>query len=402
MEDTILLEEEPDTAPADVTIYDYAFLVRGAFEKSIRFLARLAEDKRDETSLGRYIEEIFRCCYMQDKILESEDGQYSCFNTGLLTPKGNAIVAIFEKSHTTFEGAKPWHLRGFKDIEDSYFADKFSDIPEAGEYSLEDADPSSVTIFKYAYFHDTSFAEHLAKLASIAEEENWGVSEGDRPFPVLWKYIEGTFRRCYVQDKILISEDGQYSCFNTGLLTKNGNDIVAMFVKSKKTGKGARPWYLHGFKEVADRFFLDKFSDIPELATYTDDYQKLYFNPNYPIIPNTDHILDDNWERIYEVIKHDKTVVRSLLVGVIEEAKKRIHRNMRLVVPQFYKDEIMYLLPINIPVGKDDEGNERYETMALAVELTATNQYRANTIFTKEMAYEKARLLMKPESNWLI
>ena len=57
----------------------------------------------------------------------------------------------------------------------------------------------------------------------------------------------------------------------------------------------------------------------------------------------------------------------------------------------------MYLVPINIPI--DDE---KRVTMALAVELTQQNQYRANTIFTKEMAYEKARLLMKPESNWLI
>lgn len=89
--------------------------------------------------------------------------------------------------------------------------------------------------------------------------------------------------------------------------------------------------------------------------------------------------------------------MKTLLVGVIEEAKMRIKRNLRLVVPQFYKDEIMYLVPIRIPTL---EGN--YETMALAVEKTSTNQYRANTIFTKEMAYEKARLLMKPESNWLI
>ena len=56
----------------------------------------------------------------------------------------------------------------------------------------------------------------------------------------------------------------------------------------------------------------------------------------------------------------------------------------------------MYLVPIKI---SNADGN--FETMALAVEKTATNQYRANTIFTKEMAYEKARLVMKPESNWL-
>ena len=82
---------------------------------------------------------------------------------------------------------------------------------------------------------------------------------------------------------------------------------------------------------------------------------------------------------------------------IVEEAKKRIRRNMRLVIPQFYNNQIMYLLPIQIPI--DDE---KFETMALAVELTSTKQYRANTIFTKAMAYEKARLLMKPESNWLM
>lgn len=96
-------------------------------------------------------------------------------------------------------------------------------------------------------------------------------------------------------------------------------------------------------------------------------------------------------------MKINKNVMKTLLVGVIEEAKLKIKRNLRLVVPQFYKNEIMYLVPVQIPKL---DGN--YETMALAVEKTATNQYRANTIFTKEMAYEKARLLMKPESNWLV
>lgn len=92
-----------------------------------------------------------------------------------------------------------------------------------------------------------------------------------------------------------------------------------------------------------------------------------------------------------------KSIVKGLLIGVVEETKRKIKRNMRLVVPQYYNNKIMYLMPINIPI---DDSN--FVTMALAVELTKTKQYRANTIFTKEMAYEKARLLMKPESNWLI
>lgn len=38
--------------------------------------------------------------------------------------------------------------------------------------------------------------------------------------------------------------------------------------------------------------------------------------------------------------------------------------------------------------------------MSLAVE-EVNNRYRANTIFTLEMAYKHARLLMKPEADWL-
>ena len=152
-----------------------------------------------------------------------------------------------------------------------------------------------------------------------------------------------------------------------------------------------------GFRDITERQFLNAFSSIPEIATYTDNYEELYFNPDYPIILSTDHILDDNWERIKEVVPLSKSIVKGLLVGVVEEAKKRIRRNMRLVIPQFYNNQIMYLLPIQIPVDDD-----KFETMALAVELTTTKQYRANTIFTKAMAYEKARLLMKPESNWLM
>ena len=50
----------------------------------------------------------------------------------------------------------------------------------------------------------------------------------------------------------------------------------------------------------------------------------------------------------------------------------------------------MYLLPINL------DGTN----MALAVEKI-NQRYRANTIFTIEMAYKNARLLMKPEADWL-
>ena len=254
--------------------------------------------------------------------------------------------------------------------------------------------PDDISLFTYAFCGtETGFNNMLRYLAELAEEEKWSFDDA-KPHSVLRNYILGTFSQCYKQDKLLISADGNHSCLNTGLLTPNGNDIIAIFEKNTKAG--AQPWVLKKFKDKCSRDFLNVFTDIPLLATYTTNFEELYFNPDYNIIINTDHILDDNWERIESVVKMNKTLMKTLLVEVIEEAKLRIKRNLRLVVPQFYKNEIMYLVPIKI---SNADGN--FETMALAVEKTATNQYRANTIFTKEMAYEKARLVMKPESNWL-
>lgn len=254
-----------------------------------------------------------------------------------------------------------------------------------------------MTLNKFAFCGAEGFPKMISYLAELAEEENWTHDEEENG--VLRKYLAGTFKQCYNQGKISYTKDGQYACFNTGLLTPNGQDIVALFIKNDFEKEDAQEWKLQGFYDATEREFMSKFENVPELATYTEDgdYGKFYFHPDYEVKISSDHILDDNWERIHEVVPFPKNIVKTLFTGVIEETKKRIKRNMRLVVPQFYKGQIMYLVPLEIPLSDTEK-----VTMALAVELTNAKQYRANTIFTKEMAYEKARLLMKPESNWLI
>lgn len=257
-----------------------------------------------------------------------------------------------------------------------------------------DQTKQEMTLQRFAFCGtQDDYKRTLQKLSELAESEVWSFE--DEPNVILSKYIAGTFKQCYKQDKFFYTSDKEYCCFNTGLLTSNGNDIVCVFMKNKRTD--AQPWTLRYFADKAERRFMDLFNDVPPIATYTENFEEFYFNPNYEIVISADHILDDNWERIRNVVPLSKSIVKSLMFGVIEETKRKIKRNLRLAVPQFYNNEIMYLLPIRIPI--DDE---EYVTMALAVELTQQNQYRANTIFTKEMAYEKARLLMKPESNWLI
>ena len=238
------------------------------------------------------------------------------------------------------------------------------------------------------------YSNHFTELASLAENEIW-TFDNSKPNSILQTYIINTFTRCYKQNKVIENDNNSFSCFNTGLLTPNGNDIIGLFEQNQR--QGAQPWVFKGFRDKCNRDFMKLFIVVPELATYTDNFEEYYYNPDLDIVINTDHILDDNWTRISDNIPLPKDIVKTLLIGVVEEAKKRIKRNVRLVIPQFYKEKIMYLVPIKIPIADNS-----FETMALAVEKINDNQYRANTIFTKEIAYEKARLLMKPETNWLL
>jgi hypothetical protein len=133
------------------------------------------------------------------------------------------------------------------------------------------------------------------------------------------------------------------------------------------------------------------FNQSPKIVSYFDNPASLYFDPKKEIINNLDHILDENFMRFaQELQQKGKTYIRSLLLAAIELTKKRIQRNYRIAVPQYYQDNITYLLPLDLDGYK----------MALVV-ACLNGRYRANTIFTLEMAYKNARLLMKPEADWL-
>lgn len=234
------------------------------------------------------------------------------------------------------------------------------------------------------------FQEKLENLIKLAEKENWTSRESKFQNDILYRYILHTFDRIQSEDKILYTEDQEHASFNTGLLTDMGEDIVCLFSKNKNEGR--EEWFLDGFVCLSDRKFAERFNEEPEVAEYFDKPEMMYFNPNYKIIVNANHILGDNINRFPEKLTNLGTrYLNTIFNGALELTKKKIKRNYRLVVPQYYGGNITYLLPLEIDDFK----------CALAVELLANKQYRANTILTLDMAYSNARLLMKPESDWL-
>lgn len=245
-------------------------------------------------------------------------------------------------------------------------------------------------IHQYAFLGKGDlFEERLQELSNLAESENWTSSNSPYPYDILQSYIYHTFDTAARDNLVLITEDEEYSCFNTGLLTDNGEDILCLFNKFVNSKKFH--WHLMGFRKKSDWDFLKIFSETPQVVSYFTDPSKIYFNPNVPIIKNLDHILDDNIERFpTELRSAGKQQLHANLSYALDLTLKRCQRNYRIAVPQMYMNKITYLLPVNL----------NGTMMSVAVE-EVNKRYRVNTIFTLEMAYKNARLLMKPEADWL-
>ena len=78
----------------------------------------------------------------------------------------------------------------------------------------------------------------------------------------------------------------------------------------------------------------------------------------------------------------------------IELAKKRIKRNYKTAIPHFYDNRIQFLLPLCFRSNKA-------EAVAALVVNKNENIHEAHTILSLDQAYNNARLLAKPDREWL-
>lgn len=249
-------------------------------------------------------------------------------------------------------------------------------------------------LFDYAYCGD--FVKKIEYLSQIAEKENWyndtpELSEEKRKYAVLWQYVHYTFEK-HVRDNKIVNLD-DHSIINTGLMTQNGEDIFMLFTKNRNS-KYKTNFYLKSFYSRSSRELPIGIKPIlPEPINYFENCRELmYFDTNLAIIPDFDHIYNDNFVRLPEQLQTlDRESALNILNGALNKAIKKAKRNNRLVVPQLFHDNIQYLIPLIV----------LEKTVPLVLE-PQQNEYRANTILTLGMAYNNARLIMKPESSWLL
>jgi hypothetical protein len=243
------------------------------------------------------------------------------------------------------------------------------------------------------------FESRLRDLAERAQPEPW-TPESAQPFSILSNYLRYTFKRLVHQDKVLEATDSsgvRVAAFNTGLFTTNYEPLHAFFEANRDSTR--QPWVFKDFVVESDRK-LGLFDAKPKVARYFEKPGDLIYDPDLELIPNLDHILDDNVERYPHDLQQNSHRRRMMLQGAIDEAGKRAQMNYKVAIPQFYfgyegagAGRIQLLLPLSFdsPANAD---------LALVVERD-DRAYRAFTVLPLDLAYKNARLIARPEGEWL-
>ena len=274
-----------------------------------------------------------------------------------------------------------------------------------------------------------------------ALRENWyyGLPENDPgTYPILRNYLLLTFERLLAEDeehandpkwekKILTTEKN--AVFNTGLVDHLYEPVYALFNRNLND-KSSRKWIFWTFVKSNDREHqtLTRIfgTNLPSPAHYYNSTSELVYNIKKEIGSyNWDHFIDncdrfpieflrDNGPRSFnydqprtyefyknlaEAIKNDARSmnrIKNRITDAIEYAIKRVRWNFKTAIPIYYpgQKQISLLLPLALV---DDETID----VALVLEATKSGAYIAHTILTLQMAYTNARLITRPDSDWL-
>jgi hypothetical protein len=228
--------------------------------------------------------------------------------------------------------------------------------------------------------------------------------------PKLKNYLNYTFVRLVELEQkqagkyFLSTADQEWTCFNTGLQNSYGVDLMATFQRYKprpdSSSAGAvRPdWVFKGSFAVNDRQYRERFGNRTcEIAWYSSDSRDFIFDTAYTLDKDAfDHLFERARERSGLLNASDE-IVRNYLRGAIENLVPKIRRNYKIAIPVYFVEErrMQLLLPFvsaadasdvsSFVIDRDDEHRS----------------YRLKTIFDLDHAYFSARLITRPDKEWL-
>jgi hypothetical protein len=271
----------------------------------------------------------------------------------------------------------------------------------------------------------TSFAHIPASaeedLRSLILRESWGYIDEAKE-SALMKYLRYTFLKVSREEQVLKAKE--YACFDTGLVDKLYRNVYMVFTKNRNPGM--QPFYYAGFcvagaKGLGKRI-VELFNPLPQAAHYFNNPSDLLYYPvNEPSV-DWEHIIVDNVARLpqeflseelridvdklpdsgglQDRLKSDHFTLRRITARLkesLEVALKRTRWNYKTAIPMYYpaKDKLTLLLPLSLM-------NEEKVDVALVVERMANGNFLGHTILSLKDAYSNARLIARPDSDWLI
>ncbi len=238
----------------------------------------------------------------------------------------------------------------------------------------------------------------------MAKKEQWNFQRTqfttkyrNQRLPILTNFLNYTFLRLQDLGRLEYSDDGQKMCFNTGLQTKEEKDIYAIFFRHKDPHKFRRPHWVFDLFAESYSPALRQFRRLPEIATYITDPADLVFDPKLEIDVNYDHMINtpENKDRLPEDLRRNDRTALLALKGSIESLKDKVLRNYKVAIPHWYGGRIQLLLPLYLT-------NDAIADNALIVDKDKrSGMYLARTILTMDMAYIDARIITRPDREWL-
>lgn len=233
-----------------------------------------------------------------------------------------------------------------------------------------------------------NYDQKMEILANMTDE-NWNF-DGKTNNSILKNYLKHTTKKLDEENKIMTTD--KYCVINTGLFTPYYEPIY--IYAEKNLSDRQQEWWFRSFSTPYDLGNLG-ITTLPDRANYFEDPSLLVFDASCKINVQFNHIYDDeeNKSRIPVNVLNSKNI-HSIFKGAIDTMINKVTANYKIAVPQYFNSKIQLLLPLCLE-------DENIPDLALVV-TKGNNVYQGHTCLTMEMAYNNARLIAKPESNWLM
>lgn len=241
-------------------------------------------------------------------------------------------------------------------------------------------------------FTSTNMFEEKIYLLSLKCNEKWSF-DGKSDLSILKNYIFHTFEKVYEEGKVI--ETDTYSIFNTGLFDNYYEEIYCLFDINRV--KNRQKWNMLGFYvkyQISSLGYC--IANFPKRANYFERSSDLIFDSNCEIVPQWNHIFGklENLNRLPEAVKNDPRK-QMLFEGALSFVRKLIDANYKTAIPQFYDGKVQLLIPIFL------SGIATPDLALVVTKDPSSNKYYGHTCLSLDMAYNNARLIARPNSEWL-